>query len=370
MQNLKDYYNIDVIDRIAQWFKKNLETFEEEKFIRECLEWMQWLTLLWRSHFIAEKMNEFLPWWIEEKHNIIQKALTKDLIEPFSHMEISWIDSFIILPYWDFYSDFASEYPEISLKWLEKVTILSTAEFPIRTFILKHEEITFKYLEKWAKDKNHNLRRLVSEWTRPRLPWGQRLPKFQKNPRKVIELLEVLKNDSSEYVRRSVANNLNDIAKDNPDIVIETLKKWNKTPTPEIKYITSHSLRTLIKNWDKWALELLWYHWKAEVKSLIVDKPEINIWEEIKLESLIKNSSDKEINLVIDYKIHFIKANWKPAWKVFKWTKVKLKKDEEKILTKTHSFKIIWTRKYYEWVHKIEIQVNWEIVKETNFNLK
>ena len=118
---------------------------------------------------------------------------------------------------------------------------------------------TLQRLAEWAEDKNCHVRRLVSEGTRPRLPLAPRLTQFIKDPRPVLRLLDKLKADPEQMMRRSVANNLNDIAKDNPDLVVKTFKGWQRTQNKGTQWIVSHASRTLVKEGHEDILALLGY---------------------------------------------------------------------------------------------------------------
>jgi 3-methyladenine DNA glycosylase AlkC len=83
-----------------------------------------------------------------------------------------------------------------------------------------------RYLYTRAEVQNHDVRRLASEGCRPRLPWAMALPQFRKDPSPALPILEKLKNDESDYVRKSVANNLNEISKDHPQLVLDICERW------------------------------------------------------------------------------------------------------------------------------------------------
>jgi len=220
-------------------------------------------------------------------------------------------------------------------------------------------------------DRSEHVRRLASEGTRPRLPWGKQLPSFIEDPTKVIALLENLRDDPSDYVRRSVANNLNDISKDNPDLFIETCKRWLADAVPERKWIIKHACRTLIKTGRPEVFPLLGFtaNPKLEISTPTLNPNTVCLGNPLQISAPITSKSDKTQQVVIDYAIHFMKANGKTAPKVFKWKNLKLKARESMVLNKAHPLKAINTRRYYSGAHYLEIMVNGKVMTGAEFEL-
>ena len=121
---------------------------------------------------------------------------------------------------------------------------------------MKHQERTLSRLKEWVSDPDPHVRRLCSEGSRPRLPWAPRIPAFVEDPSPILTILESLKSDQSSYVRRSVANNLGDIAKDHPDLVFEICESWLSDATKEVKWVIRHALRHPAKSGNKIAIQL------------------------------------------------------------------------------------------------------------------
>ncbi len=247
---------------------------------------------------------------------------------------------------------------QTSMDAMEFFTIDSSSEFAIRKFILKYPDATMKQMLLWAESDNFHVRRLASEGCRPRLPWAVALPLFKKDPTKVLEILELLKNDESEYVRKSVANNLNDISKDNPIIVKEVASSWIGANTNR-DALMKHACRTMLKSSDKDILNLFgFYSVDAITLSDFKLNKEVLMGEE--LEFSFNLNSKKELGkLRIEYIIEFIRKNRKHNAKVFKISEGVFQKEEKKILKK-HSFKPISTRVYYKGLHKLSIIINGE----------
>ena len=213
--------------------------------------------------------------------------------------------------------------------------------------------------------KNEHRRRLASEGCRPRLPWAIGLPKYKNDPSAILPILETLKEDESEYVRRSVANNLNDISKDNPKVVIEIAKKWKGLDLgPETDKLIKHGCRTLLKQGDPKTIKLFGFRVPKDiqVKKFKVTK-EIKMGEEIEF-AFTLNTDKKKLGLLrIEYIIEFVRQNNKTGKKVFKISEGHYAETERNI-TKKHSFKPISTRKYYAGKHSVSVVVNGrELVK-------
>lgn len=249
---------------------------------------------------------------------------------------------------------------EASIPALEQFTQLCSAEYAVRPFILRDPERMMAQMLAWTGHENVHLRRLASEGCRPRLPWGMALPIFQADPTPVLPILEALKLDESDYVRRSVSNNLNDISKDNPQVVIDVARRWRAYATPEMDEIITHALRTLVKKADPGALELLGYASQASfaIKNLAVEPSAIPMHGEVTFSFEVESLSDEAQNLLIDYVVYLMRANGQHTPKVFKLSKRALAPGETIAITRRHTFAPVTTRRYYPGEHALEIQVN------------
>ncbi len=216
------------------------------------------------------------------------------------------------------------------------------------------------------------MRRLVSEGTRPRLPWTIQLKPFIENPGPVLDLLEKLKTDPVLMVRRSVANNLNDIAKDNPDQVVKTLRRWSKIEDQGIQWLIRHAARTLVKQGNREILAILGYDSNIgiTVSKIQLEESVVEMGGDLSFSFEIRSTSTNPQKLVIDYVIHHVKANGNLTPKVFKLTTRQLKAGETIHVSKKHSFRPISTRKYYGGKHMLEIQINGVKYGKADFDLK
>lgn len=270
----------------------------------------------------------------------------------------------------DFVEVFGLDDWEASLPALEQFTQQSSGEFAVRPFILQDTPRMMAQMRAWAAHENHHVRRLSSEGCRPRLPWAMALPDFKRDPTPILPVLEALKHDESEYVRRSVANNFNDIAKDNPQVVLDTLAAWSTTDTSEMRWLVSHALRTLVKAGDATALGILGFgEVSVAIRDFTVQPETVTMGDEVAFTFEVVSTGDGEQALMIDYVMHFVRANDKVGKKVFKLTKKTLKAGETLAVSKRHSFKPISTRRYYPGRHAVEIQVNGAVVARQEFEL-
>ncbi len=357
---LKDVYNKDFLMELGSNIKSVYPNFNVETFIGEVMDstWEE-LKLKERMRRISLKLSVFLPEYKEAIEILLE---VNKVSEGFAYL---------VLP--DFVECFGLNYLEVSMSALKEFTKHSSAEFAVRPFIIKYPDRAMEYMREWALDENEHVRRLSSEGIRPRLPWGIGLARFKKDPRPVLEVLEQLKEDNSLYVRKSVANNLNDISKDNPDMVIEIAKKWNGK-NKSTDWIIRHGLRTLIKKANKEALELFGYSDKQEYfikeASINTKEPVVNIGEDCLLSYSLRIETGESIHIRIEYAIDFVKSGNRNSRKIFLFSDKTLIGEQTVTGIKLHSFKDMTTRKHYIGNHKIVLLVNGKEIVETSIILQ
>ncbi|MCL7452057.1 MAG: DNA alkylation repair protein [Anaerolineae bacterium] len=259
----------------------------------------------------------------------------------------------------DFVEVFGLDHWQASIPALEAFTQLISAEYAVRPFIVQDQERMMAQMLRWAHHESPDVRRLASEGCRPRLPWGIRLQALEANPAPILQILEALKDDPSESVRRSVANNLNDISKDNPEIVLDLARRWHADGGPEIEWIAKHALRTLVKKGHPRALALLGYGPAAiDVRNLAVEPAAIAEGGEVTFSFDLESLADEPQELMIDFVIHLVRARGQRTPKVFKLAKRTLQPREVLHIEKVFSFRPVTTRKYYPGEHAFQPQVN------------
>lgn len=246
---------------------------------------------------------------------------------------------------------------ELSINALERYTIYSSSEFAVRPFIIKYEERMMERMFVWSKHDNEHIRRLASEGCRPQLPWGQALTKYKKDPAPILPILEQLKTDSSLYVRKSVANNLNDISKTHPDLVTRLAKDWHGK-NKDTDWIVKHGCRTLLKKGNRDVLALFGYHdiTSIDVGGFTLEATSISLGEDISFSFTISTKEATKIRL--EYGIDYVKSNGKRIRKIFQISAISLKDNEDKFYEKKHSFADLSTRKHYPGIHSITLIVN------------
>lgn len=353
---VRDVFNERVVNQLAADLARVWSGFDARGFSRAVNSCLKDLSFSGRAALIRDSLREYLPKDFPRALEIILKALPPEITAD----ELNGYDGFIVLPQNDFVAKYGLDHYDLSMQALYHMTKRFSAEGAIRTFILKYPERTLAILSEWAEDENPHVRRLVSEGTRPRLPWTMQLKPFIEDPLPVLRLLEKLKTDPVLMVRRSVANNLNDIAKDNPELVVKTLRRWSKINDEGTQWLIRHAARTLVKQGNRDVLEILGFASKIEiaVSKVQLDKPVVKMGGDLIFSFEIKSKSKQAQNLVIDYVIHHVKANGRLTPKVFKLVKKKLVAGETVQISKRHSFRPISTRRYYAGEHQLTIQIN------------
>lgn len=352
---LKNFFNADVIRGIGKQLAVGMPNLDVSRFTKQCLTSLEELELLDRGRHIAEVMHHFLP----KDFTAAASVLTSGLEAPSPADVSSGMAPFRYLPHMQYIAKYGVDHLEASLDAQYHLTQRFSAEFTIRVFLERYPEPTYARLQQWATDASPHVRRLVSEGTRPRLPWAQRLKRYQQDPAPVIALLERLKDDPERYVQRSVANNLNDISKDHPDIAVDVCAQWLKSPTPSRRWIVHHALRGLVKQGYPRALTLLGVGEEPRVTLHSTRLPATaHIGEKLPFHCELLSTHSAPQTLQVDYRVHFVKANGKPQGKVFKLKRVELPPRGKVALKSNISFQVHTTRKPYPGAHAVELLVN------------
>lgn len=342
---LKNLYSKKLISDLCHSISKHYSSFDKAAFTQAVFnsDWKN-KELKQRMRHIAICLHQHLPKDYKKAINIL-----KPVSAEFSGFEYMFFQ--------DYVECYGLEDFDTSIPALEHFTKYASSEFSVRAFILKDEKRMMKQMLCWAKSKNHHVRRLASEGCRPRLPWAIALPPFKKNPKTILPILKTLMTDESEYVRRSVANNLNDIAKDNPTVVLDWADNWLGKSEDTDKLI-KHACRTLLKQGDTKALALFGF---TKAKHITLHEfevqPCVTFGESLLFSFLLKSQKRSLGKCRIEFAIDFVKANGSLSRKVFKISEADYT-EKEKHVNKYFSFKQISTRKYYTGEHKLTIIVN------------
>ncbi|ABR47640.1 HEAT domain containing protein [Alkaliphilus metalliredigens QYMF] len=346
---LKNLYSKTFIESFSVSLEQTLSKFDRESFVNDVMsdDWDE-KELKQRMKHIAVVLKTYL-------HNDYEKDI-QTIILIINQIRKSGLkeESIEYMFFPEFIERYGLDYFDISINAIEEITQFTSCEFAIRPFIKKYPEKTMSVMLDWSYHSNHLVRRLSSEGCRPRLPWAMALPDFKLNPQPILPILENLKNDTSEFVRRSVANNLNDIAKDHPNIVIEISKMW-KGDNKETDWIVKHGCRTLLKQANHEALKLFGFEngVNCKITKFEIHSDAIKIGDNLEFSFELMNDTDKELKLRIEYGIYYMKANGKWNRKLFKITENTYKNNATYTFKRKQSFRNLTTRKHYLGDHKI-----------------
>lgn len=360
---LKNIYNKNLLKRTGEYLKVAYPSFDQEAYLSIAHSFDD-LTMKQRVHLIRDTLHQLLPKNYPKALSILMNLARSTKIKDFD-----------LWPITEFIQTYGLDDFVISMDALKEVTKIFTSEWAVRPFIKRYPDETKAFLLQCARDPHPNVRRWASEGTRPRLPWGENLQDFIKNPSLNIPILDLLKFDDELYVRKSVANHLNDISKDHPVVVFQLLTKWQKearaNDQPKLDWIRRHAMRTLIKNGHPKALALVGVAVNAqvEVSKFQIKEKNLSMGDKLEFSFYVCSQKLKEQNLIIDYRIHFVRALGKSSVKVFKLKNVVLKANEKIKIEKKYQFREITTRKYYDGIHKLEIQINGTVLKAIPFQL-
>lgn len=352
----KNLLNASVVRDMAARIHAAWPRFDMKRFESLALDGLDALEMKARAMHLCTALEATLPADFGQAADILQSAIDAGL------------GTWTLWPVGEYVARQGLAQPERSLRVLHALTQHFTAEWAIRPFILQHPELTFATLSAWLADPSPHVRRLVSEGSRPRLPWGLRLKPLIADPSPTLPLLEALMDDDSDYVRKSVANHLNDIAKDHPHLVADWLDKHLPGASARRRSLLRHASRTLIKAGDPRVLAAFGQgaRFRGEVV-LSVSPRRVNLGEAVTLQVTLTPRGTKPQSLVIDYAVHHVKANGATSPKVFKgWT---LDLAEPRELSRRHVLKPITTRRYFSGIHRIELLINGRAEGDSDFAL-
>lgn len=353
MAAIKDIYSKPFYEKLAVSLVKVIPEFDQNKFMTAILP-SSFLTMEWkeRMQHTTRTLHRFMPSNYVESVKLMEPMVAQLKKDGFGEQQLV----FMFLP--DYIATYGLEDLDHSVYALELLTQYISAEFAVRPFILKyHNEMLLQMLQ-WSTHQNYHVRRFASEGSRPRLPWGAAIPALKKDPTALFPILENLKKDPSEYVRRSVANNLNDITKDHPLTVIEIARKW-KGISKETDAIIKHACRSLLKRGHPEILEFYGLDSTGlGVEDFKITTPQIKINESVEFEFTIQNNDTIDRYIRLEYTLYYLKNNGSLAGKVFKISEKSYPAKSSTLVKRRQSFKLITTRKFYLGQHQLSIVVN------------
>ncbi|MFT3903105.1 MAG: DNA alkylation repair protein [Niabella sp.] len=329
-----------------------------------------------RIKHITTVLQKFLPTDYKEAIAIIFELLdyVKGTFPDFSQIDDKNFQ-LLALEYGTVLDSYVEQYGlndyETSVKAIEKITQFTTCEFCVRPFIIKYPDEMMKQMLVWSKHEHWGVRRLASEGCRPRLPWGMALPNLKENPAPIIPILENLKNDPSRFVRLSVANNLNDIVKDNPVTVIALAKKWQGV-SKEVDWVIKHGCRTLLKQGNSEVMELFGFEAVGQhisVDNFQIATPEVEVGNSLEFSFNLLNNNNKKSKIRLEYGVYYQKANGTLAKKVHKISEKEYAENSVTKITRKHSFRVVTTRKLHLGLHQVSVIINGNEFEKHNFKL-
>jgi 3-methyladenine DNA glycosylase AlkC len=350
--------------------------FDAKRFRALSLAGLDALEMKARTHHLCAALERTLPADFGSAAAVMESALASmddiddaTLDSPTGARE-DGLAGWAVWPLTEYVARHGLDNPPRALQALHAMTQRFTAEWAIRPFILAEPALSFDTLQHWSRDTSPHVRRLVSEGSRPRLPWGMVLKPLVQDPSPTLPLLRTLMDDKSPYVRRSVANHLNDIAKDHPHLVEAWLNEHLPSATPQRLALLKHASRTLVKKGHAGVLKALGVgdRFKGEA-SLALSARRARVGETLGFSLTLQSTSKKPQRLAIDYAVHHVKASGETSPKVFKGWTIELGAGEARSLHKKHSLKPITTRTYYPGTHLIDVMVNGAVVADASFTL-
>ena len=369
--SLKDHlFNADRVRFLALQFSTAVAGFDGESFVSAVMKRLKMLELKQRIVLIAETLERFLADDFPIAARQILAALPPELDPTKTDDDFG---DFIIAPLGEFIvrRGMAAEHVALSLRTLKEITKRFSMEDALRSFINFHPEKTLRELAKWSNDRNYHVRRLVSECTRPRLPWSGRLSIEHTVP---LPFLDQLHADGTRYVTRSVANHLNDIAKVDPPLVLKTLGRWRelrKQQPDELDWICRHALRTLVKQGHAQTMEFLGWSTNPQVAVSEIELQQSVVVMGEALEFAVTITAHRDEALVVDYVIDFVKANGGLSPRVFKAKRLNLHRGESVMVSKRHPLlATATTYRLFPGTHRLTIQVNGAAKVHTHFEVR
>ncbi|KQW29133.1 DNA alkylation repair protein [Rhizobium sp. Root274] len=348
----------DTADAVARAW----EAFDHAAFLSDILPAIDRLELMQRGQCIADALRRHLPVEFEEAAAILQACLPTQ--------GRTGLSGWALLSFNQYIAAHGRSHLETALRLLKALTPHFTAEFGIRPFIAADQARALAIISQWVTDPDHHVRRLASEGTRPRLPWAMSLPRLVRDPTPILPVLEALIDDAEDYVRRSVANSLNDIGKDHPDLVADFVERHRQGASKERLWLLKHASRTLVKKGHAKALANFGYEPLQDVTAVLeLGQGRIAFPGELGFRIELNNIGASSRAVLLDYAIHHQKKDGSLIPKVFKGKSLTLAPGQNIIIEKRHSLRPITTRVYHPGLHRLEILLNGMSVATSDFHL-
>jgi 3-methyladenine DNA glycosylase AlkC len=371
----KEFINSGLIEVMARELEKAGRDFDGKVFRKRALEGLGALELKERVYQVSHALEAALPADYERALEIMEVSLApvREGDEPGELRSCdTGLAGWAIWPMTEFVARCGQGARERSLEALRQLTQRFSAEFAVRPFLAADPQGTLSFLGRWLKDPSAHVRRWLSEGTRPRLPWGMRLDCFIEDPRACWPILRHLHDDPSEYVRRSVANHLNDISKDHPELAVEYCAELVKLGATTTEPLVKHALRSLVKHGHPGALSLLGFGGGSSIRCVKFElsSKRLKIGEVVGMSIELRNAGRQSVKVVADYAVHYLRANGSHSRKVFKGSNLQLPAGETQALVFNHRFKDVTVRRHYPGKQGMELLVNGSSLAREDLHLR
>ncbi len=370
---LKLLIDAAVVRAAGRHLQRAWPAFDRRRFEALALQGLDALELKARAEHLCAALEVTLPGDFDDAAAVIEASLGAPVAIDAPSAPRNPADGlagWVVWPLGMYVARHGIDAPARALATLHALTQRLTAEWALRPFVERHPALTLATLDRWTRDPSPHVRRLASEGTRPRLPWGSQLKSLIADPSPTLPLLRALQDDPSAYVRRSVANHLNDIARDHPALVAAWIETHLPGASLERAALLRHAARTLVKAGDRRVLTAFGVGRALVGKARLVLSPRrIAIGQALRVVVELRSTARRAQPLAIDYVVHHVKADGSTADKVFKGWKLQLPPGEALRLEKTHAVRPITTRRYHAGQHRVELQVNGRVVAADAFVL-
>ena len=344
--------------RLAMEFAREDKNFDANGFISTVTHGLKEHSLNERMRNTSLVLKQYLPLDFEKAVDLMQAVIPR---MPGGYTNL-------LFP--DFVGVYGHDHFDRSMEALKFFTGFGSSEFAVREFLKRDFKKTIAHMRQWAGDKSHHVRRLASEGSRPRLPWSFKLDDVIKDPALTFPILEQLKQDPELYVRKSVANHLNDVSKDHPDRMLELVNTWDKT-NANTAWIIKHASRSLIKKGHSGSLAVFDFekNVKLDIENFVLATSKLKLGDTLRFDFDLVSKKKTPQKLVVDYVIYYRKKSGELSPKVFKLKEMTLLPAQTAHVSKKQVMKDFTTRKHFSGVHELAIQVNGKILVKTHFKL-
>lgn len=374
-ESLKSLLDETTPARLAGLLHGAWPRLDRRAFAAQALQGWDALELMQRGQRLADLMHQHLPGDFARAAPILVDALGPPMPldtagEPCSDGRP--YSAFLYLPHSLYLARHGLGHFELAMAAQHALTQRFTAEFCLRPYLEQHAEATLARLMEWTADPSAHVRRLVSEGSRPRLPWAPRLRAFMLEPRPLLPLLQRLRDDPSSYVRRSVANHLNDIGKDHPQLLTQLAREWLVDAPEPRRRLVRHALRFAIKRGDHEALDALGVAHEVQLKvhDVAIEPARPRIGARVDIRCTLHNATRRPQHVLADLRVAYVKADGSTRAKVFKLRELELPAGASQPLAKRLSLAQMTTRIHHPGRHRVELMLNGRALALGQFDLR